>query len=358
VNTKQDPLTKFHQYLDADGALLKPIPKQINNRDFLVSLYRTLILTRLFDETAVNLQRTGAIGTYAQSRGQEAIGTAIGKAMLVDDVFIPYYRDLATQIQRGVLLEEFLQYWGGDERGSHFAHQTYDFPLCVPIATQLCHAIGVAFALKYRNRNKVAVVTCGDGATSKGDFYESLNVAGVMSLPVLFVVNNNQWAISVPLDHQTAAKNLADKATSAGIQAMQIDGNDTIAMYLGVQQALDKIRQSGHPILIEAISYRICDHTTADDSSRYMNQQALDDAIRKEPITRYHAFLTREYSWSLVENQQLIADCQLTIDKAVNAYTHLEPQQSGEFFDYMYDDLPRELEEQKQIFLDGLKHHG
>jgi len=348
---------ELQQYIDSNGKLNKPLPAHIDNREYLIEVYRTLVTTRLFDEAAVNLQRTGIIGTYAQSRGQEAIGTAIGKAMLCDDVFIPYYRDVATQIQRGVRLEEILQYWGGDERGNCFAKQAHDFPLCVPIATQFCHAIGIAFALKQRASQNVAVVTGGDGSTSKGDFYEAINIAGVMSLPCLFVINNNQWAISVPIQHQTAAETIAHKAYAAGIEAIRLDGNDPIAMLIGVQQAIEQIRHSGKPFFIEAISYRICDHTTADDATRYMQAQALQDAIKKEPLIRYKKFLSQHYNWRDEEDLRIYHDSQQYVDQAVENYQRIKPQQDGEFFDYMYQDIPVDLAEQKQSFLDDLNRH-
>ncbi|MFT6598179.1 pyruvate dehydrogenase (acetyl-transferring) E1 component subunit alpha [Cycloclasticus pugetii] len=348
---------EYLSYLDEHGALLQPLQTPLQNRETLTQLYRTLVTSRLFDETIINLQRVGIIGTYASNRGQEAIGTAIGKAMLKDDVFIPYYRDICAQIQRGVQLEEILQYWGGDERGSHFKHQAHDFPLCVPIATQLCHAIGVAFALKYKSTSKVAVVTCGDGATSKGDFYESLNIAGAMSLPTLFIVNNNQWAISVPLAQQTASKTLAHKALAVGIDAIRVDGNDVLGMLISIENALEKIRTNQRPFFIEAITYRICDHTTADDATRYINPALFEEAQHKEPLIRFKNYLTEQHSWTTDEDQQLYAAAQKQINIAVANYKQLPAQPAGEFFDHMYEKIPADLAEQKQRFLLALKHH-
>lgn len=345
------------RYLDKYGVLLQPLPDSLNCRESLIELYRTLVTSRLFDETAINLQRTGVIGTYASNRGQEAIGTAIGKAMLMDDVFIPYYRDTSAQIQRGVMLEEILQYWGGDERGSHFTHQAKDFPLCVPIATQLCHAIGIAFALKYQVKPNVAVVTCGDGATSKGDFYESLNIAGAMALPTLFIVNNNQWAISVPLAQQTASETIAHKAFSVGIDAIRVDGNDVLGMLISINTALEQIRLTNKPYLIEAITYRICDHTTADDASRYMHPNQLEEAQKKEPLIRFKQFLTKQHSWTKNEDQSLYNQATQLVETAIETYKKLPAQQDGEFFDYMYQQMPFDLAEQKHAFLEGLKRH-
>ena len=182
-------------YLDPAGALLRPLPDWLAARDALLALYRPMLLTRAYDRAAIDLQRTGGLGTYASTEGQEAVGAGIGCAMRADDVLVPYYRDTAAQLQRGVRIEELLRYWGGDEWGMHFADQPEDFPYSVPIATQACHAVGVACAFKYREQQRAVVTTCGDGATSKGDFYESINVAGAMKLPVVFAVNNNRWAI-------------------------------------------------------------------------------------------------------------------------------------------------------------------
>jgi len=351
----QEFTTKCSRYLDTQGQLLELLPDYLANRNVLVSLYHHLVLTRLFDETAINLQRTGLMGTYASSKGQEAIGAAIGQAMLSDDIFIPYYRDISAQIQRGVKLEEILHYWGGDERGSNFSNQSNDFPLCVPISTQLCHAIGIAYALKYQSKPSVAVVTCGDGATSKGDFYEALNIAGAMSLPTLFVINNNQWAISVPVEQQTASETIAHKALAVGIPAVRVDGNDVLAMVINVTKALEQVRQTGKPFFIEALTYRLCDHTTADDASRYMDKQTLEDANTKEPLIRYKRFLIEQYHWTDNEDKTLYGKCQQHINNAVEAYKNIPDQQPGEFFDYMYEQLPTDLAAQKQSFIDGLK---
>ena len=204
----------YTRYLAPDGRLTGELPAWADDFNLLTRLYRQMVLTRLFDQKAVALQRTGRIGTYAPTLGQEAIGVAIGSLMQEQDVLVPYYRDTAVQLMRGVKMEEILLYWGGDERGSVYVDPAVqqDFPLCVPIATQSLHACGVATAFKIRGEHRVAVTTCGDGATSKGDFLEALNVAGTWQLPVVFVINNNQWAISTPRRIQSGAPSLAQKA--------------------------------------------------------------------------------------------------------------------------------------------------
>ena len=345
-------------YLDSAGKLLRPLPEFLSGRESLLHLYRVMVLTRLFDRAAINLQRTGGLGTYPSSNGQEAVGAGVGFAMRTDDVLVPYYRDIATQIQRGVLLEEILLYWGGDERGSRFQHQAQDFPICVPIATQCCHAVGVAYAMKFRGEERAVVTTCGDGATSKGDFYESLNVAGAMNLPVVFVVNNNQWAISVPLARQTAAQTIAQKAFAAGIDGFRVDGNDPIAVSQVVSEALQRARSEHRPALVEAMTYRLCDHTTADDASRYRDQSEFDAAQRLEPLCRFQAYLRSAFAWSDADEKALYADCEEQVRQAVAAYRATPEQEPGDFFQHMFAVPTAALQRQKEEWLLEYKHHG
>jgi len=349
---------EFLQYLDAEGNLDKHLPDCISSCSDAINIYKIMVLTRLFDRAAINLQRTGLMGTYPSCEGQEAVGAGIGLAMRESDVFVPYYRDIATLIQRGVLLEEILLYWGGDERGANYRNQAQDFPPCVPIATQSCHAVGVAYALKFRNEDRAVVTTCGDGATSKGDFYESINVAGAMNLPVVFVVNNNQWAISVPRDKQTGAATIAQKAFAAGIKGMQVDGNDPLAVTEAVMQALKQARKDFQPTLIEAITYRLCDHTTADDASRYRDEDEYQAAKAQEPLIRYKKFLEREYQWCDKDDAAVYAEAETQVKSAIEAYQAVTDQEPGEFFDYMFAKPTAELARQKQDYLAGVKRHG
>src|SRR3990167_3052929 len=214
----------FTQYLNAEGQVVHPLPAFAKDKKILLHLYKTMVLLRSFDAKAIALQRTGKLGTYASTLGQEAIGVALGHVMHQDDVLAPCYREYGAQIQRGVKFSEILLYWGGDERGNCFANNKQDLPIYVPIGTQLLNAAGVAYAFQYRDQPRVAVGVCGDGATSQGDFYEALNFSGVCNLPIVFLINNNQWAISVALDKQTKCKTLAQKAIAAGIPGEQVDG--------------------------------------------------------------------------------------------------------------------------------------
>ena len=346
------------EFLDPTGQLLRPLPDALCSRDKLINLYQIMVQTREFDRSAINLQRTGAMGTYASVEGQEAVGTGVGFAMREEDVLVPYYRDVATQIQRGVLMEELYRYWGGDEWGMHFKHQKEDFPVSVPIATQACHATGIGYAFKYRQQARAVVTTCGDGATSKGDFYESINIAGAMNLPVVFVVNNNRWAISVPLAKQTAALSIAHKAISAGIAGYRVDGNDPIAVFHVVSEALEKARNHQQASIVEALTYRLCDHTTADDASRYRPQQELDEARKLEPLARFKAYLENDHEWGAAEDEALVTLCSKQVKKAIEVYRTYPEQPAGEFFDYMFAKPTTDLEKQKQEWLAEVKNHG
>jgi pyruvate dehydrogenase E1 component alpha subunit len=204
------------QYLGVDGRAHANLPAFAVDPVSLIAIYRGMVLTRAFDLKAVALQRTGRLGTYAVSLGQEAVSVGVASAMGADDVLLPSYRDNGTLLCRGVKMEEILLYWGGDERGNLTSGPAHDFPFCVPVGSQAPHAAGVAYAFKLRKQPRVAVCLLGDGATSKGDVYEAMNFAGVHKLPLVFVVNNNQWAISVALKLQSAAQTLAQKAIAAG----------------------------------------------------------------------------------------------------------------------------------------------
>jgi 2-oxoisovalerate dehydrogenase E1 component alpha subunit len=337
---------EFTRFIDRDGKALQTLPEFTQDTDTLLQLYRYMVITRTFDSKAIALQRTGKMGTYASSLGQEAIGVAIGNAMQPQDVLCPSYREHAIMMQRGVKLSEILLYWGGDERGSQYANNTQDLPICVPIATQCLHAAGVAKAFQLRRENRVAVSVCGDGGTSQGDFYEAMNVAGAWKLPVVFVVNNNQWAISVPRQSQTGAETIAQKGIAAGIDCYQVDGNDVLAMRHIMSCALDNARNHQRPSIIEAITYRLCDHTTADDASRYVNKEALENAKAEEPLKRMRQFLLNQKLWDESKENALQSEANQLVQQAVQEYEATSPQPAEAMFDYLYASLPDALAEQ------------
>jgi pyruvate dehydrogenase E1 component alpha subunit len=338
---------EYLQFLDPSGQPIRELPPHLAGTEAIMPMYRLMLLTRTFDAKAISLQRTGQLGTYASSLGQEAIGAAVGLAMREDDVLVPSYREQAAQFARGVTLEELFLYWSGDERGSHFSVPRSDFPICIPIATQSCHAVGAAVALKLRGESRVVVEGCGDGATSKGDFYESLNLAGAWQLPVVFVVSNNQWAISVPRSLQSGAKTLAQKAIAGGFDGIQVDGNDPLAMRFAMDGALERARSGGGPTLIEAVTYRLQDHTTADDASRYRNPQEVEAAKRSEPMIRTRHYLESVHAWSEADEKALNEECAQKVQAAVDAYLATPPEPPEAMFDSLYAELPGALKQQR-----------
>ena len=327
-------------YLSPDGTMLDQAPDSIPDGASLISLYRAMVLTRTFDLKAVSLQRTGRLGTYAVSLGQEAVSVGVASAMRQEDVLLPSYRDNGALLWRGVKMEEILLYWGGDERGNHSSGPAHDFPFCIPVGSQAPHAAGVAYAFKLRKEPRVAVCLLGDGATSKGDVYEAMNFAGVYKLPLVFVVNNNQWAISVPLRLQTASETLAQKAIAAGFPGEQVDGNDVIAVHDAVEEAMDGARSGKGPRLVEAVTYRLGDHTTADDAARYRPPEEVQARWKEEPIARLRAYLVSQKAWGKAEEEQLSAECQTRIEAAVERYLATGPRAPETMFDHLYAELP------------------
>jgi pyruvate dehydrogenase E1 component alpha subunit len=339
---------QYHQCLDAEGRSSGPLPEFARSPEELLKMYRMMTLVRAFDTKAINLQRTGKLGTYASCLGHEATHVGVGAAMHQDDVLCPVYREYGTQFWRGVEMSSALIYWGGDERGTDFRPANHDFPWCVPIGSQTLHAAGAAMAMKIRGEPRCAVAYIGDGGTSQGAFYEAMNLAGARALPVVFVVVNNKWAISVPIEEQTATRTLAQKAVAAGIPGVQVDGNDVIAVRHIVGEALARGRRGEGPTVVEAITYRLSDHTTADDATRYRREQEVKDAWRTEPLLRMRAYLTQLKLWDEKQEEALKAECIKEVDAAVEIYMHTPKQDTNSMFDFLFARLPKSLVTQRE----------
>jgi pyruvate dehydrogenase E1 component alpha subunit len=326
--------------LDARGRVIGPLPALAADRESMVAMYRWMVLTRTFDAKAVSLQRTGRLGTFASSLGTEAAAVATGLAMAREDVLVPSFREQGAMLVRGVTMTQLFLYWGGDERGSVFSGAAEDFPVCVPVGTHAPHAVGVALAFKLRREPRVAVCTMGDGATSKGDVYEAMNLAGVWKLPVVFVVVNNEWAISVPRSAQTAAETLAQKAIAAGFDGVQVDGNDAIGVREAVGEAVESARAGHGPTLVEALTYRLADHTTVDDASRYRDDAEVGRRWKEEPLVRFRRFLTERFGWSRDDEEALLRDTADEVEGAAQSYLATSPQRPESMFDHLYENLP------------------
>lgn len=336
--------------IDERGEAVASLPDFARDPDALVAMYHAMVLTRTFDARAVAMQRTGKLGTFASSLGQEAVGVGVASAMAPEDVLVPSYREQSAQFMRGMTMTQCLLYWGGDERGSDFQGVARrDFPNCVPIGTQVAHAAGAAYAIKLRREARAVVTVFGDGGSSKGDFYEGMNMAGVWGLPLVLVLNNNQWAISLPRGRQSAAETLAQKAIAAGIEGLQVDGNDVIAVRQVVAQALAKAKRAGGPTLVEAVCYRLCDHTTADDATRYRSAEEVNVAWRNEPIARLREYLARTGVWNKEREEALVHECTEEVNRAVAAYESTLAPTFENMFDHLYATLPRALDGQRAM---------
>jgi 2-oxoisovalerate dehydrogenase E1 component alpha subunit len=338
-------------FIDADGRARGPLPAFAEDADELVKLYRAMVRARAFDDKAISLQRTGRLGTYASSLGQEAVAVGVAAAMTPEDVLLPSFREHGAQLWRGVSLLELLLYWGGDERGSDFKGPREDFPVCVPVATHFPHGAGVALAFKLRGEARAAVCIGGDGATSKGDFYEALNLVGVWDLPAVFVINNNQWAISMPRAEQTAAATLAQKAVAAGLPGEQVDGNDVVAVRDAAARALRRARAGDGGTLIEALTYRLADHTTADDASRYREDEQVAPHRKLEPLLRLRTYLAREGHLDDAGDEALRAACAAEVEAAAEAYLASKPEPPEAMFDHLFETLPADVAAQRAALL-------
>lgn len=338
-------------YLGPDGKPLQPLPARFEDRNLLTELYRHMVLTRHFDSKAIALQRTGRLGTYASSLGQEAIGVGVASAMQPDDVLLPSFREHGAQIYRGVTLTELFLFWGGDERGSAFEGPANDFPVCITVGGHAPHAAGVALGFQLRGQPRVAVCMFGDGATSKGDVYEAMNLAGARQLPIIFVVSNNQWAISTPRAEQSGAQTLAQKALAAGFNGEQVDGNDIIAVQTAMTTALANARAGKGPHLLECVTYRLADHTTSDDATRYRDDAEVSEWWQRDPLARLRLHLTDCHGWGKDDEVALLEACKQEVETAAAEYLATPPQPPESTFDYLYATLPQALSEQREHLL-------
>ncbi|MGE0737000.1 MAG: pyruvate dehydrogenase (acetyl-transferring) E1 component subunit alpha [Alphaproteobacteria bacterium] len=333
----------YLQYLDHQGRVASKLPPFADDIGELVKLYRAMTLTRAFDAKAVALQRTGRLGTYASSLGQEAVAVGTAAAMMPADILVPSFREHGAQLWRGATMTELLLFWGGDERGNSFAATPHDFPNSIPVGSHPPHAVGVALACKLRHEPRAVVCVFGDGATSKGDVAEALNLAGAWTLPVVFVVTNNQWAISVPRARQTAAETLAQKAIFGGITGEQVDGNDVVAVRHAVSRGCERARSGQGASWIEAVTYRLSDHTTADDASRYRSDAEVSAHWAKEPLLRLRLYLQGKGAWTKQDEEILLADINRTVNSAAEAYLQIGPQPVESIFDFIYATAPKDI---------------
>ena len=342
----------YLQYLGPDGRLVAPLPPAVPDPAALVPLFKQMLFVRTFDGKAIALQRTGKLGTYASCLGHEATHVGIGASLRPEDVFAPSYREYGAQFARGLRPRDVLLYWGGDERGNLLTGApAHDYPWCVPIATQCLMAAGAAMAFKLRGEARIAVATCGDGGSSKTDFYAAVNSTGAFTLPVVLCVINNGWAISVPRKAQTGAQTLAQKGIAGGLHCLQVDGNDLVAVLEAMRRAGERARAGEGGSVLEFVTYRLHDHTTADDARRYRSEDEVKAAWQKEPFLRLRTFLVDQKLWDDAQEQAWVEECGQRVDAEINAYLETPVQPVEAMFDYLYADMPADLQAQRAAAL-------
>jgi len=340
---------EYLSILNASGELDADLEPDIRP-EILLKLYRTMVLGRQFDKRLLNLQRQGRIGTFPPTSGQEAAHLGAAAVLEPSDWFVPAFRETAAEIWRGRLLESVILYYNGFNEGAHIPPDRNDLPLSVPVASQILHAVGLAWAAKYRQTDRIAMVFFGDGASSQGDFHEGLNFAGVFQVPAVFVCQNNQWAISIPRAKQTRSETIAQKALAYGITGIQVDGNDILAVYAAAQEAAQRARSGGGPTLIECVTYRLAVHTTADDPRRYRTDAEVAQWQQREPISRFQKYLTAK---GLLSDEKNAAIESAVLDEIQAAVDRAEAQMKAmgdpmDMFDHAYAEMPPILQAQKE----------
>lgn len=334
--------------LDEDGNIDEALMPPLADGQIL-AMHESMVLARTFDERALALQREGRIGTYPPLLGQEAAQVGSAYALEQTDWVFPSFRETGVHLTLGYPIPLLFQYWSGDERGQVTPDNLNIFPVCVSVGSHIPHAVGAAMAARYRRDPAVMVAYFGDGATSKGDFHEGFNMAGVFRLPVVFICQNNQWAISVPLSGQTAASTLAQKAIAYGFEGIQVDGNDVFAVYRATRDALAKARGGFGPTFIECLTYRMANHTTSDDAARYRPPEEVETWRRRDPLLRLERFLERRGIWSEEFGNGVKSRALARMDAAIEAMEAFPPPRREEMFEHTLAELtPRQAAELKE----------
>ncbi len=339
--------------LDENGNV-NPVLEPELRGDELIQMYKFMVFSRVADEKAFSLQREGRMGTYAQLKGQEAAQVGSSYALREMDWIFPSYRDLGAMIVRGLPLEYIYLYWMGNEEGSRIPEDVNVFPLSVPVGSQIPIGVGFSNAIKLDEGNAVTVVYFGDGATSEGDFHEGMNWAGVFKTPTVFFCENNQWAISVPRNKQTASKTISQKASAYGFKGIQVDGNDLLAVYSATKEAVEKAQKGEGPTLVEAYTYRMSDHTTADDSGRYRNESEIKKWVEQDPIKRFKLYLELKGLLDNSLDDKIRKETGQMVDNAVKKAEACPAPKPEDIFKYTYAEMPDHLQEQLDELEDSI----
>lgn len=345
----------FLQILDEKGNVDEELDPALNDDDCIM-LYRNMVLAREGDQRMLKLQRQGRIGTFGPCTGQEASVCGTTFALSERDWFVPAFRELGGRMMRGEPLMSTLLFYNGYEEGNLLPKENRTLPTNIIVGSQNLHAAGIAYAVKYRGEKNTAVVAfCGDGGTSQGDFHEALNFAAVWRAPVVFVVQNNQWAISIPREKQTYSKTLAQKAIAYGIPGIQVDGNDVLAVYKAARDALDRAYAGEGPSLVEAVTYRLMMHTTADDPKKYRTREEEEAWWKRDPLPRFRAYLEKKGIWNEDLQNKMEAEVKEEIDATVKAFEEKADFKPDAPFDHVFGTPHDEIELQRAQFLENLR---
>ncbi len=345
-----DTPIEYLSILDENGKLDPTLEPKID-ADLLLNLYRAMVVGRRFDQRQLNLQRQGRIGTFPPITGQEAANMGTIAWLKPTDWLVPAFRETASEIWRGRTLNSIIIGNNGYSEAATMGGNSNDFPMSVPVGSQMIHAVGLAWAMRYRRKQDLVMTYFGDGATSEGDFHEALNFAGVYRLPVIFVCQNNQWAISIPLKKQTRSATLAQKALAYGMPGIQVDGNDILAVYQATGEAVARARAGDGPTLIECVTYRLMMHTTADDPKRYRTDEEVEIWRKRDPIPRFEKYLFHK---NLLDEEKISAireevdqEIQAAVEKAEKAMQTMgDPM---DMFNHVYAEMPPHLIAQKHV---------
>lgn len=360
VFSKYDPLNDImYQVMDENGKIINSDWENQISEKMAKEVYEKMLFARQADLKAVSFQRQGRMYTFPPNLGQEAIAVAAGMVISNEDWLVPAFRELGAYLAKGMSLKEYYLYFRGHEDSLIFKNARNMLPFSVPIASQLLHAVGIAYAVKYKEQNNTAVFTfVGDGGTSEGDFHEALNFAAVWKVPVVFIVQNNQFAISVPVKKQTASINIAAKSVAYGMSGIKVDGNDIFAMYDAIETSAKYARERNGPVLIEALTFRSGAHTTSDDPSKYRTKEEEETWAARDPLLRLKKYLQERDLWNAVEENKLLDQYNLEIERQFLEAENYSPPALDDVFKFQYEELPDELNRQKVAYEKYLNWKG
>lgn len=337
---------KMLRVVDSEGNVVNKEAMPELDDEVIKDAYKQMLYERVADEMAISYQRQGRMYTYTPNLGQEAIHIAAGMNIKEEDWLVPAFREMGALLAKGVTMKEMFLFYMGNEHGGSFKEAHHVLPIAISIGTQFQHAAGIGYSVKYREKDEVVFTFIGDGGTSEGDFSEALNFAGVWQVPVVFTIQNNQYAISVPVSAQTNSINLAAKSVAFGIPGIKVDGNDFFAMYLAYQIASQHARSGKGRLLIEAFTYRLGAHTTSDDPSKYRKKEEEAAWALSDPLIRLKRYMEKSGIWD-IDEEKLKEEYKQEVDRQFVDAESNKSYPLDDVFKYMYSDMPDELVRQK-----------